>query len=148
MAAARTTEETGMKLTALTCGAIIIATPATAGSSDYCESYATKSIDAVMRFMWNRLYSTCMAMPDNPAPIQEWGEFSGRIDEPNQLPDTTPVVPLAQIGVVPATGKPASASVKPVASVAASGSNNAPAAICGRVHKHVQWSGKHWNCRP
>jgi hypothetical protein len=126
-----------MKLAAIL---LLAATSANAADAPYCESYATKSIDAVMKYMWLRLYSTCTALPETPVPLASWKEFSKRVSEANQLPDG----PAS--GSVPATGVP---QVKRVVAIApkTKASAPSPAEVCARVHKRIVSRGKSWRCQ-
>jgi hypothetical protein len=115
--------------------ALLITTPALAADDAVCTGYATKSLDQVMKYMWLRLYATCMAVPETPAVTWTWDELQHRINDPAQLPDVAPPAPKASSASPPKT-KVATASTGGVAQ-----------SLCDKFHKRTVYTGKHWNCR-
>jgi hypothetical protein len=125
--------------------------PARAAEPVLCGHYARDLTAQIIKFVWNRSYNYCLVRDQVPALPGDWDSEMRIV-----LPDATPIaVPLAQIGVVPATDRPPLPPARPVDApkprsvpIVAKPVHAAlsPSEICARAHRRIVWAGKSWRC--
>jgi hypothetical protein len=118
----------------LLAGALALPLPAHAAEPVLCGHYARDFTAQIIKFVWNRSYNYCLVRDQVPDLPRDWDSEMRIV-----LPDATPIaiVPLDQIGIVPATDAavPPSPPARPVATPQPA-HDAAWAARCARGHPH------------